>query len=142
MGLLFRKPSVSTLLFAPEENFIDLVCEALGFEQGSLPRGALLLFVAHPMVWMGGQRSGLGDDKGEGWFGWFGLVWYWQCLVFGGVFVSLVARVFLLDRKTRKNIEAPQEKMHCLHVYKKLNQKPCKPNQPMNKSTKQSPKRR
>ncbi|CAK8989208.1 unnamed protein product [Durusdinium trenchii] len=38
------------------ESFVDLVGEALGFES-RMPRGAILVFVAHPMVWMGGQRK-------------------------------------------------------------------------------------
>eukprot|EP00913_Durusdinium_trenchii_P016590 g15594.t1 len=45
------------------ESFVDLVGEALGFES-RMPRGAILVFVAHPMVWMGGQRTLGSRNKG------------------------------------------------------------------------------
>ena len=37
-------------------SFIELVLEAMGFSEAQLPRGVALLFVAHAVPWLGGQR--------------------------------------------------------------------------------------
>eukprot|EP00434_Breviolum_minutum_P024666 symbB.v1.2.021783.t2/scaffold1902.1/size96554/5 len=40
-------------------SFIELVLEAMGFSEAQLPRGVALLFVAHAVPWLGGQRKRL-----------------------------------------------------------------------------------
>lgn len=39
------------------DSFVELVLDALGYAEGQLPRGVALLFVAHAVPWLGGQRS-------------------------------------------------------------------------------------
>ena len=39
------------------DSFVELVLDALGYAEAQLPRGVALLFVAHAVPWLGGQRS-------------------------------------------------------------------------------------
>ena len=38
------------------DSFVELVLDALGYSEAQLPRGVALLFVAHAVPWLGGQR--------------------------------------------------------------------------------------
>lgn len=39
------------------DSFVELVLDALGYAEAQLPRGVALLFVAHAVPWLGGQRK-------------------------------------------------------------------------------------